>query len=69
MMVLASCSQVEERPLVSIYLHEDPDATLWVQRSAGYRAVAQQTFTMALRRLSPALADKDWSAVTGPPEG
>lgn len=42
--------------------HETLDATLWIQTSVEYRAVAQQAYVAAARGLDEALADSGWTA-------
>lgn len=42
--------------------HELLDATLWLQTSAEYRALALQSYDMATRTLDRALADPTWTA-------
>jgi acid phosphatase len=42
--------------------HESLDATLWRQTAAESRALAIQTYAMAVRQLDVALADRTWTA-------
>ena len=46
------------------YRHENLDATLWVQTSSEYYALARQTYRSATEKLSLALADPSWTAAT-----
>ncbi len=48
----------EATPLV----HEDLDATAWVQTSAEYPSITLQTYRAAKSRLDAALADSTWTA-------
>lgn len=50
---------VEPQPLIA---HEDLDATLWMQTSAEYHALAQQAYRLAQDNLATALQDQNWSA-------
>lgn len=47
---------------VSSLVHEDLDATAWVQTSAEYPSITLQTYRAAQTRLDAALADPDWTA-------
>ena len=42
--------------------HEDLDALLWMQTSAEYRAITEQTFRLAEMNLGRALVDPSWTA-------
>ncbi len=42
--------------------HEDLDATVWMQTSAEYPAIAEQTYRLATLRLPEAWNDPTWSA-------
>lgn len=50
---------------------EDPRlySVLWVQTSAEYPMIAEQTYLLAREQLDRALADRDWSAALEQPEG
>ncbi|MDH3717150.1 MAG: 5'-nucleotidase [Planctomycetota bacterium] len=50
---------VEPQPPIA---HEDLDATLWMQTSAEYHALAQQAYRLAQDNLAAALQDETWSA-------
>ncbi|HZH43155.1 MAG TPA: 5'-nucleotidase, lipoprotein e(P4) family [Lysobacter sp.] len=43
--------------------HDNLNAVLWMQASAEYRAVAEQTYRAALAQLDRALQDPDWDAL------
>ena len=45
-------------------IHEDLDATVWVQTSSEYAAIARQTYLAATARLESAFSDASWSALS-----
>ena len=60
----------EERPSnESGLVHEDLDATAWVQTSAEYPSITLQTYRAAQARLDKAIADPDWTAYAAQQDG
>lgn len=55
---LAACSSTPRSSAPITVL----DATLWMQQSAEYQAITQQTYRLARDRLDQALADPTWTA-------
>ena len=50
-------------------VHEDLDATAWVQTSAEYPSITLQTYRAAQARLDKAIADPDWTAYAAQQDG
>lgn len=62
-LALISCSAYSTAPTPSTQpSYETLQATLWVQTSAEYSALAEQTYRLARLQLEAALADPDWTA-------
>ncbi|KAF1684684.1 5'-nucleotidase, lipoprotein e(P4) family [Pseudoxanthomonas broegbernensis] len=66
-LALAACQPV--RPAapaaaaVAVAADDNLNAVLWLQRSAEYRALAEQTYRAAADHLDAALAEADWDAL------
>lgn len=58
-LLFASCNSTQN---LNIQDNANTQATLWVQNSAEYDAIALQTYTMALRTLPLPLNDSFWTA-------
>jgi len=66
-LALAACQPVRPAPppatAAAVPADDNLNAVLWVQRSAEYRAVAEQTYRAAIAQLDAALAQADWDAL------